>query len=155
VKPNVEIVELPAMRVAAVPHHGPYNEIPPAFNTLGQIAGSAGLFTPSAAMLGIYYDDPRTTPPSQLRSAAALTVAEDTTLPPGLEERRVPAGRFARSVHLGPYDALPEAWSRLMSDAIPAAGGKRRAGASLEIYRNNPHEVPPEQLITELYVPVE
>jgi DNA gyrase inhibitor GyrI len=48
---DVEIIELPELRVAAVSHKGPYNQIGTAFARLGQIAGAAGLFGPSAGII--------------------------------------------------------------------------------------------------------
>src|SRR5262249_7444224 len=92
---NVEIKEMPDLRVAAVRHTGPYNQIPVAFEQLGRIAGSAGLVKPGAAMLAIYHDDPETTPQDQLRSEAGIVVADDTRLPKELVEEHIPAGKYA------------------------------------------------------------
>jgi effector-binding domain-containing protein len=38
------IKTMPALRLATVPHRGPYPKIGPAFQKLGEIAGAAGLF---------------------------------------------------------------------------------------------------------------
>ena len=49
---EVVIREMPAMRVATVPHVGPYDQINDAFGKLDAIAGPAGLFErPEAAMV--------------------------------------------------------------------------------------------------------
>ena len=74
---------------------------------------------------------------------------------PSLNERRIPAGQYARTVHVGPYEQLPSVWPRLMTEGLPATGHRLRAGPNFEIYRNTPDEVPTEELVTELYVPVE
>lgn len=150
---SVEIKDLPELRVATVSHVGPYNQIGPAFMKLGELAGKAGLFGPDANMLGIYHDDPRTTPAQDLRSAAGVTLAPDAKVPTGLLEQRVPAGRYASMTHVGPYEQLPEAWNRFMSE-LPQSG-KPGHGPSLEIYRNTPETAPQDKLITELYVPVD
>ena len=67
---------LPPMRLATVPHRGSHQEIGPAFRKLGEIAGPAGLLAgTSGPMMGLYMDDPRTTPVGELGSAAALPVS--------------------------------------------------------------------------------
>jgi AraC family transcriptional regulator len=151
----LDVKTMAAMRLAAVRHSGPYNSIGPAFHRLGDIAGPAGLFArPEAKMLGIYKDDPETTPADQLRSAAGVVVAEDAPIPSGLVEERVPGGRFACFVHRGSYETLPNSWAHVQRELI-AGGHRRRAGASCEIYLNNPAQVPPDQLLTEICIPVE
>ncbi|MCY0990928.1 AraC family transcriptional regulator [Nannocystis sp. ILAH1] len=152
---NVDIETKPALRVATVTHVGPYNRISEAFARLGALAGPAGLFaTPAAAMVAIYYDDPEVTPPEQLRSDAGLVVPEGLDLPAGLGEQRLPAGRYARTTHIGPYTQLGDAWSRLMGEWLPRSGQRVGQGHSYEVYRNNPTNAPPEQLHTELYLPL-
>jgi AraC family transcriptional regulator len=151
---GVEIREMPAMRVGAIRHVGEYHQIGKAFERLGAIAGPAGLFQrPGAVMLGIYYDDPDTIPQDQLRSDAAIVVAEDVRLPDGLVEQRIPGGRYASAEHVGPYEGLVAAWPRLKR-AVLESGQRTDARPSYEIYRNNPMTVPKEQLLTEIYLPV-
>jgi AraC family transcriptional regulator len=152
---QVEITELPARRVASVRHIGPYNQISKAFERLGELAGPAGLFqAPEAAMVGLYYDDPDSVPPDQLRSDAGLFVSADATLPAGLDEQHLAAGRYAKTIHTGSYEELGDAWVRFLGEWLPASGNRLGAGASFELYRNTPMEVPNERLVTELYAPL-
>jgi AraC family transcriptional regulator len=152
---DLEVKTMAEMRLAAVKHSGPYNEIGPAFHQLGSIAGPAGLFgQPGAKMLGIYKDDPETTPADQLRSAAGVVVSDDAAIPAGLVEERVPGGRFACFVHRGSYEKLPESWAQVKRQ-LAESGHRRRPGTSCEIYVNNPAQVPTEQLVTEICIPIE
>lgn len=151
---NVEIKEMPDLRVAAVRHTGPYNQIPVAFEQLGKIAGPAGLVQPGAAMLAIYHDDPETTAQDQLRSEAGIVVPEDTRLPNELVEEHIPAGKYACTVHVGPYEELGDTWARFMGEWLPASGHRVGSGASFEIYRNTPMTAPKDQLVTELYISI-
>jgi len=152
---EVQIKEMPELRVGAVRHVGPYNQIPQAFERLGSIVGPTGLAgRPDAAMVAIYYDDPDTTPQPELRSDAGITVPERTPLPAGLTEQRLAAGRYARTVHVGPYEQLGDAWARFMGEWLPSSGFRIGQGASYEIYRNTPATVPKEQLLTDLYLPL-
>ena len=153
---DVKIREMPEMRVGAVQHVGPYNQIGLAFEKLGSIAGPAGLFEQSGvAMIGIYHDDPETTPQDQLRSEAALVLPESVRLPAGLTEQRIPGGRYAVTTHIGPYEQLGDVWARFMGEWLPNSGHRVRDSASFEIYQNTPMTVPKEQLRTEICVPIE
>ena len=149
---NVEITSQPEVRTASLRHVGPYNLISEAFGRLGAIAGRAGLFGPGTTMLAVYHDDPETTAAAELRSDAALTVPQGRPIPDGLKELVIPAGRYARTTHIGPYEKLPDTWGRLMGEWLPRSGQRLGAGASYELYRNNPMDTKPEDLITELYV---
>jgi AraC family transcriptional regulator len=152
---DVTITEMPEMRVATVRHVGPYNQIGQAFGRVGAIAGPAGLFgQPGSAMIGIYYDDPETVPVDALRSDAGIVVPSAAPLPEGLTEQRLPAGRYACTEHVGPYEQLGDAWARLMGEWLPNSGHRIGAGASYEIYRNDPMTTPKEQLRTEMYIPL-
>jgi AraC family transcriptional regulator len=153
---HVEIKQQEARRLGAVQHIGPYNEIASAFEKLGAIAGPAGLFAhPGVAMIALYRDDPESTPKDQLRSAAAITVPEDAELPPGLVEQHIPAGRYARTVHHGPYDTLGDTWARFMGEWLPNSGQRMTDGVAYELYANNPQTTAPEDLRTEIYIPLE
>jgi AraC family transcriptional regulator len=146
---------LPAFRLAAILHHGPYNQIGPAFRKLGTLAGEAGLFgRATGPMMGIYKDDPRTTRAEELRAAAGIPVAEDTPIPAGLVEERVEGGKYACYLYVGPYEGLPGAWAEVMK-SFSASGHQPRKGPSLERYLNDPRTVSPDKLQTEIALPIE
>lgn len=150
---DVEIKELPERRVGTVRHVGPYNQIPHAFERLHTIAVEAGLADrPGIELLAIFHDDSETVPQDQLRSDAALTIPDDVAMPKGLVEQRLPAGRYARTVHVGPYERLGDTWSRFMGEWLPASGHRLGNASSFEIYRNTPMTAPREKLVTELYI---
>ena len=151
---NVEVKQMPAMRVAAVHHVGPYNRISDAFARLGEVAGQTGLIHGKATMLALYHDDPEVTPEAELRSDAAIVVPESAKLPASLDEHRLPGGRHACALYIGPYEQLGDAWSRFMGQWLPHSGERMAEGTSFEIYLNTPAEVPKAQLRTELYIPL-
>jgi AraC family transcriptional regulator len=151
---EVEIKNMPERRVGTVRHVGPYNQIPQAFERLGAIAGPAGLLRHASDMIAIYHDDPESTPQDQLRSDAAVVVPQGVDLPKGLVEQHIAGGRYARTVHVGPYEQLGDAWARFLGEWIPASGNRIGDGVSYEIYMNTPAQVPKQELRTELYVPL-
>jgi AraC family transcriptional regulator len=151
---NVTVEDMPGLRVAAVRHVGPYNQIAEAFQRLGDIAGPAGLLKHQGMMLAVYHDDPETTPAAELASDAGVTVPEGVPLPEGVVEKRLPAGRYARTTHIGPYTTLGDTWSCFMGEWLPKSGMRVGSGASYEVYRNTPMDTKPEELRTDLYLPL-
>ena len=152
---DATIETFPRTRVAAVRHIGPYNQISEAYARLGAIAGPAGLFaTPGIKMVGLYYDSPEATPSAELRSDAGLALPDGVAVPAGLSEVVIPPGRYAKSVHRGPYSGLPDAWAQLMGVWIPQNGHRVDGGVSFEVYPNSPMDTKPEGLLTEIFVPL-
>jgi AraC family transcriptional regulator len=151
---EIEIKEMPELRVATMPHLGPYHRISEAFARLGEIAAAAGLLDPAPTMLAIYHDDPETTPASELRSDAAIVVSPDAKVPQGLGEQRLSAGLYACTTHVGPYEQLGDVWGRFMGEWLPRSNHRMKDGVSYEIYRNTPATAPKEKLRTELYIPL-
>ena len=103
-------------------------------------------------MLAIYYDDPETTPVEELRSDAAIRVSAGQPLPSTLQEKALPAGRYARTTHAGSYAALGDTWARFMGQWLPQSGHRLGSGASFERYLNTPMDVPVDALRTELFI---
>lgn len=151
---DVIIENRPELRTVALRHVGPYHRISEAFARLDELAGRAGLLEHKPILLAIYHDDPETTPEAELRSDAAIVVAEGVQVPQGLVEQRVPGGRYARMTHRGPYEQLGDAWGRLMGQWLPQSGERIGSGVTYEIYVNTPLEVPKDQLQTDLYLPL-
>jgi AraC family transcriptional regulator len=153
---DVEIKKVDEQRVAAVRHRGPYNQIGEAFEKLGNLAGPAGLFNdPAVKMVGLYYDDPQSTPADKLQSDAGLVVSKSTKLPNGLTEQRIPSGDYASTLYVGPYEGLPDVWARFMGEWLPSSGYRvANDGLSYELYLNDPSQVPKEQLQTEVRIAV-
>jgi AraC family transcriptional regulator len=151
---DVTIKDMPACRLAVVRHVGPYMQIGEAFARLGAIVGPAGLIGPDTTMLAIFHDDPETTPPQDLRSDAALTMPDDARLPDGVSDMRLPAGRYAMTSHVGPYEQLGDVWARFMGEWLPTSGERLADTPSYEIYRNTPADVPADRLVTEIYLPL-
>ncbi|HEV8549264.1 MAG TPA: GyrI-like domain-containing protein [Polyangiaceae bacterium] len=152
---DVRIVERAAIRCFGVRHLGPYAQIPQAFQKLDSLVHRAGLVgRPGSLLIAIYHDDPLATPAAELRSDAAISVAEDAALPAGLVEQRLPPARYATTTFVGPYERLGNAWSRLKGEWLSKSGERAGTSPSYEIYRNTPADVPQEKLVTELYLPL-
>jgi AraC family transcriptional regulator len=151
---KVEVLDRPAIRLASVRHVGSYMNIAEAFKRLNDLVTAAKLANPDTLLIGIYHDDPATTPEDKLRSDAAISVPEKTKIPAGLKELVIPAGRYAHTTHLGPYEGLPDAWGDLRNKWLAKSGEQLGGGLSYEVYQNTPMNAKPQDLVTDLYLPL-
>ena len=147
---EVELVERPSRRVIGLPHRGAYNRIGPVFEQLAAALTERELWPEAVEFLGIYYDDPESVEERDLRSMAGIAVRDDLGLPAGLEQVRLPAGRYAVLHHRGPYSGLPDAWTWLHGEWLPKSGLAQRDGPAAEIYRNSPGQVAEAELLTDI-----
>jgi AraC family transcriptional regulator len=145
---SVTVEELPAKRVLAVAHRGPYSAISEAFAVLDRLATPL-LSLPGLEMVAIHHDDPEATPASELRADAGLVVPFEAPAPDGLHEVIIPAGRYAKLIHTGTYETLGDAWSQLMGSWLGDSPYRIGNGPSYEQYLDM-HDVK-----TALYLPVE
>lgn len=153
---NAQLIQLSPMRVVAIKHVGPYEQLGPKFEQLWNWASSNNV--PIQRILGLYWDDPEGTPAAQLRSAACIEVGPDYQLgdtgglPIFMDV--VPGGQYANMRHVGPYEGLPQAWASLTEQTMGRLGKQIADGPAVEIYMNDASVTPADQLITELFMPV-
>lgn len=151
---QIDVIELPKMRAAALRHVGPYQQIGPVFDKLVGIAVVSGWFTlPEACTMLVTYDCPDTVSAAELRSDAAVIVGPDSVLPVDVDELIIPVGRYVRSVYIGPYSGLADAWTAF-SDDVRGAGYAVEGSMALEMYVSDPRSCPVDELRTELYLPL-
>ena len=151
---DVTISEMPAKRLAALPHTGPYLEVGKTFEKLGTIAASRGLWPNVRGMSGLYYDDPNAVAAKDLRSHAGLSVTDDLEMPDDLEEIAVSGGRFAVLEFKGPYSGLKAAYDYLYGAWLPNSGEEPRDAPAMENYLNAPQDTAPEDLVTQICMPL-
>lgn len=92
---NVELKQLSELSTVACGHVGPYSGICAAFEKLAAWAGSRGLMTPDASMIGVYHDCPDSVPAEQLRSDACLVVKGEIAVDGEIRHYTVSGGKYA------------------------------------------------------------
>lgn len=152
---NVEIVRLPPRKVAFVRHVGPYDACGAAWEALLPVLGKEGLLGGGAELLGICHDDPEITPPERLRYDACVTIAAKDEPPAGLATQTIPAGEYATATHHGPYSGLGETYAQLLGRWLPRSGRELGTSPCFEIYLNDPEGTDPEDLLTDVFAPLE
>lgn len=151
---DVRIVRKEPLRVAAVRHVGPYAECQAAWERLCAWAGPKGLFGRQPLFLGIGYDDPRTVAPDKLRYDACITVPPEVKAEGEVRVFEIPGGEYAVAVHEGPYSGLEAAYDYLFGRWLAESGREPAAHMGYEVYLNDPASTPPEELRTELNLPL-
>jgi len=151
---EVAIKAIEPMRVAFARHVGPYDACGEAWDALTTALGKEGWLV-GATFVGICHDDPEVTPPERVRYDACVTV-DDSFEPSGeVGVQSIPGGDYAVAVHIGPYSRLGETYARVMGQWLPRSGRELRATPCFEVYVNDPESTPPDELITEIHVPLE
>ncbi|MFK0272797.1 GyrI-like domain-containing protein [Ensifer sp. NPDC090286] len=151
---EVTLKEVEAFDVVGVAHTGSYMEIGKAFETLYGTLFSRQLFRPDMEMIGIYLDDPELVPTEKLRSFACVSAREAMPVEAPLTPQHLDGGHYAVLRHKGPYADMPKAYQWLYGTWLPQSGREIRDSLMFEKYLNNPREVAPTELLSEIYLPL-
>jgi len=65
----------------------------------------------------------------------------------------LPGGKMAKIIHKGPYEECSTTYEKLFSWI--AENGRKITGPIREVYFNDPREIPPEEILTEIYAPLD
>lgn len=159
---NAEVREEPERTACALKHVGVYMGIGATFERLSRHVRSKGHGV--RTVFGVFCDNPMNVPAEDLVSYACIEVEGEPTPEGEVEVKRLPAGPVAWAAAKGPYGgtAVHEAydavydWIRASGKyvALDAADRTPFEAACRELYPNDPGEVPPEEIITEVLVPV-
>ncbi|MHC4093338.1 MAG: AraC family transcriptional regulator [Planctomycetota bacterium] len=152
---DVRIETREPIRVAFMRHVGPYDQVGATWGKLCAWAGPRGLLGPQTAMLGLCHDDPEVTPPDKIRYDACLPVGGDFEGQGEVGVQEIAGGDYAVTTHRGPYEKLGETYARLCGQWLPGSGRELRSAPGFEIYRNSPQNTAPQDLLTEVYLPLE
>ena len=151
---DVEIAECPDRRLAVLEHKGAYMQIGNAFEKLTAIATTRNLWPQIKDVMGVYLDDPSAVPEADLHSYAGIELRDGAPVPDGLEEYIVPGGAAARLRFKGPYSGLSAGYDYLFCEWLPKSNREARNIPCHEIYVNSPADTPPDELLTDIYLPL-
>lgn len=152
---DVQFCIFPETSVAAVEHHGSPDLEHQTARRLIDWRIANGLAPGAHAAYGVHYTDPRTTPPAQHR--VDFCIAFDGVVAPnpqGVVSKAIPGGRCAVARHLGPRDDVVAA-RHLFEVWLPASGEKLRDFPVFFHYVNVGPDLRPEDMITDVYLPLE
>lgn len=149
------IERLPRLRVAFIRHVGPYDRVPLVFGRLSDWVRERQEEHTDLMLIGLPHDNPYLTPPDKLRFDCCVMIGTAIKPEGDVGVREVGGDQYATTTHYGSFDRLAETYSWLGSQFIPSAGMKLRRSPAVEIYLNDPETTLPDQLLTDILLPVE
>jgi AraC family transcriptional regulator len=154
-KIEVKLLTIQPIRVAFKRHVGPYSDVGATWDKLLPILGKEGLLGGDTQFIGICHDDPEVTPPAKIRYDACVSVPEDFLAEGDIGIQIIAGGLYAVATHFGPYQKLGESYTRLLGQWLPRSGHTLRYVPCFEVYLNDPQSTEPEDLLTDIYAPLE
>ncbi len=150
---KVEIQDLSPMRLAYVPHRGPPQTVGRAFDRLMAWAGPRGLTLPPHWGVAVWTSDMMNTPPEEQEAIAGLTVGPEVQADETVGIHVVPGGRHAVVLHKGPFAHIGRAYDLLFA-WLPTSGEEPADRPLFEINLNDPRKTAPEDLLTQICLPL-
>ena len=151
---DVSITTEPARRIAGIAHRGDYQHISRAFETLGATLGARGAGALMQEMVGVYYEDARSVEPKELRAHAGAVVPDSFEITAPLEEVHLPAGDYAVLRYRGPYASIQSAYDYFLGAWLEQSGRDPAEAPVFERYLNTPKTTPPQDLLTDICLPL-
>jgi AraC family transcriptional regulator len=150
----IVLENLPSTPCAAAAHSGSYMQIDRAMGQLFAELGAQRIMPPEPKMIAIFFDDPDLVPVDALRSQACVPVGENVAVAPPLEVTALRGGLYARLRYQGPYADMKDAYRWLLGVWLPGSGYEADDAPAFEAYLNDPRDVPPTGLLTDIHLPL-
>jgi len=152
---DVKIEKIEPIRVVYLRHTGPYENCHTAWEKICAWMAKKQLITDQSLMIGISHDDPETTAPEKIRYDACISVNDKINGDDDIKIMNVGGDNYATYIHVGEYLKLIDSYRKLYNDWLPESGHKARNEPCMEIYIDNPEQVPQEKCRTKICIPIE
>ena len=152
---KVEIKNIEKMSVAFLRHVGPYDQVGKAWDHLCMYLGKDGHLGSGSQFVGICYDDPDVTAPEKIRYDACITVDESFESQGDIGIQIIGGGEYAVTTHFGPYNKLGLTYNKLFGQWLLQSDRRLRSEPCLEFYLNDPDGTEPQDLLTDVCLPLE
>lgn len=154
---DVTLVEVPALLVLGVQRRGHFSEIPLALGEVVHYAMAHGAQLAGMPIARFHELGKEAMMKADAEGTAVIDVSFPIAGPvEGSESVKcyeLPGGTMAKTVHKGPYEACEPAYVALLDWIV--SNGYMITDATREVYLNDPRQVPPDEVLTEIYAPVE
>ena len=155
--PEITLVEVPDQLVLGLRKRGHYPEIRTAIGTLFEYGMSHGAEFTGGPMALMHELGQRAAVKAEQEGNAvidvACPVAREIECGGDILCYLLPGGMMAKTVHKGPYEACQPAYVALYEWI--SVNGYMITDPTREVYLNDPSMVKPQELLTEIYAPVE
>lgn len=104
--------------------------------------------------VGIYHNDPNITDPDKLLSDICIATPKALSPKGEIGVKNIAGGKYAIYTYKGSYEHLHIAYDTIFGKLIQEKGYVLDERPAFEAYLNDPKMVKPEELLTEIYVPI-
>lgn len=125
-----------------------------AWKKLGKFGIKHNLITRNTEYIGLSFDDPTITPPDSCRFYACFTCAQEIKPDGAIGIHTIGGGLYAVFTLKGAYSGLLDLYFNIYINWLPASKYSLRKMIAFEKYLNTPGQVPDDELLTEIYVPI-
>jgi len=153
---KVQIQKFDGCRVAVLEHKGPAESLNHSVASFIEWRKTSQLSPVSLSeTYGVPHNDPNAVEPDEFRFDICGVVQEPVPEnPQGVITKEIPSGRCAVLRHLGSRDHLDEKIYYLYRDWLPESGHELRDFPVYFRYLNFYPEVPENELVTDIYLPL-
>jgi len=153
-KPRIKVIN--NKKVVYVQTIGKYGDenISKAWDKIIEFAGKHKLLLWKFEGIGMSYDDPGITEEEKCRYEACIAVNREIKPEGEIGFKIIEGGKYAIFRFKGPYTNFTKAYGYIYSVWLPRSGYELRNVPGFEIYLNNPERTKPENLKTDLYIPI-
>lgn len=155
VKPKIK--ELKPKQVIYVNSIGDYSGAgtEEAWNVVCEFAEKQRLFGRNTEFIGISHDDPNVTDTTKLRYDACVAVDKEIQPEGRVGVKTIEGGKYAMFLHKGPYSGFQELYDYIYGIWLPESEYELGDLPCFEKYLNSPDKNKPENLKTEVYIPLQ
>ena len=153
---SVQIVDFPETRIAVLEHHGDPKTIGESVQRFIDFRKQNRLHPSNHATFNIAYNSPTETAPEDFRIDLCVATDEPVSANKyGIVSKTIPGGRCALLRHIGSDDTLGESIRLLCTEWFPQTGENRR-NFPLFLHRVKfPPEVPENETIFDVFLPLQ
>lgn len=156
---NFEIEEIHDFEVLYLTYQGSYENIKGLNKTwmeLIQYASEHNLIHDDTIILGEILDDNEITETTHCRYNAAIVLERPLDFSPkGLfKSKRIEKQKYAKFIHKGSHETCVETYNKIYAHWVSNVELEFEDKPTLEFYLNDRDEVPEEDLLTEIYIPI-
>lgn len=114
-----------------------------------------GLFGENMEHIAVYYDNPEVMVCDNMKCDVCISVSKAAQPNEEIGVKTIDGGRFVMFTYTGPYSNVGVAYDKIYGELLAQGGFSTRDTFCYEIYTNDPTQTAPQQLETEIYIPIE
>jgi effector-binding domain-containing protein len=154
--PTITVVDMQPINVLGTEKTGTYALIPELLMKVANYMMENNIPITAPPLFICHETSPECVKEANEKGTARVEIAWPVTVPSyGIGDIRrytLPGGRMVHTVHKGPYETCEPTY--LAALAWICDHGLTINGPIREVYPNDPREVSPEEILTEIYIPI-